>query len=140
MAKILCIDDFTQYAEMMALYIEREGGHETAVEIVPFDLERIEKFKPDLIVLSIVRKMEHVREPITNFYSQVDGSKAFRELSTNPATAGYPLLIASLAVLESEVPKDLTYMGFIEIPSKFDNLLMIVDHILEARGQDIIPE
>lgn len=140
MAKILCIDDFTQYAEMIALYIEREGHHKTGVEIVPFNIERIEKFKPDLIVLSIVRKMEHVREPITNFYSQVDGSKAFRELSNNPATSKYPLLITSVAVLESEVPKDLHYVGFVEIPGKFDNLLKIVEQVIEARGQTIIPE
>lgn len=140
MARILCIDDFTQYAEMLASYIEREGHHKTSVEIVPFNIERITQFKPDLIVLSIVRKMEHVREPITNFYAQVDGSKAFRELSQNPLTSAYPLLITSVAVLESEVPKDLHYLGFIEIPGKFDNLLQIIDQIIAARGQAIIPE
>jgi len=140
MAKVLCIDDFTQYAEMVAIYLEKQGRHKTHVEIVPFDLDRVRRFDPDVIVLSIVRKMAHVREPITDFYTQVDGAKAFRELRTNPETARYPLVVTSLGVLESEVPADLDYIAFVEIPSKFDHLLLVVDRVARTHGRGMLPE
>lgn len=140
MAKILCVDDFVQYAEMVAMYLATKGKHQVKTEIVPFNLDEIRRYQPDLIVIGIVRKMEHVKEPITDFYTQVDGAKALRELLTNPETSGVPLVVASVAVQEVEVPRDLGYLAFIEVPSKFDNLIMVIDHILKAKGHAMAPE
>lgn len=56
MAKVLVINDFHTYSEMISLLIEKKGGHEVQADILPFEAAQVHAFAPDVIVLSLVRK------------------------------------------------------------------------------------
>lgn len=139
MARILCVNDFIQYAEMMGLFLE-EQGHDVCSESVPLDMRAVTAFCPDVIVVGIVRKPEHVKEALTDFYVQVDGAKALRDLATHPETASCPLVIAAVGVQEHELPKDVPFVAFVEVPNKFDQLPGMIERIVAAKGHRIIPE
>lgn len=140
MARILCINDFVSYSEMVAHTLRRKGGHETQTAIVPFGTEVIEAFAPDLLVVNLVRKVEALGVPLTDFYTQVDGARAFRALAGNPAFARYPLVVTSIAVLEFELPEGLPYLAFIEIPQKLEHLLAIAERVAGVPPDRLISE
>lgn len=145
--RILCIDDYPIYADMVALMLEQKGGHTVQSEIVPVSLKAIERFKPDVIIVTLVRKLETLSAGgMQDFFSDVEGAKAFRELA-KAAKAGQlraPIIVTSLAVLEREIPHDegLEYVAFLEIPQKLSVLLVIIQKILEAKADEatIVPE
>jgi CheY-like chemotaxis protein len=145
--RILCVDDYPIYADMIAMMLEKRGGHTVQSEIVPVSLKVIERFKPDVIIVTLVRKLETLSAGgMQDFFSDVEGAKAFREIA-KAARAGqlpWPIVVTSLAVLERELPHDegLDYVAFLEIPQKLDVLLVIIQKILEAKAEDakIIPE
>lgn len=140
MAKVLCVDDFKLYAEMIAMLLEQRGRHEVKVEIVPFNLAEIQQFQPDLVVMNLVRKIEAVGAPIQDFYTEVDGAKALRALQESPDLQGYPLVITSIAVEERELPAGFDYLAYIEVPTKFDYLLETIERIVSSRGEGIARE
>ncbi len=140
MAKVLCIGDFRLYAEMIALLLEQQGPHEVEVEIVPFDLDVIERFKPDVLIVNLARKIEAVGAPLQDFYTEVDGAKTLKALQTNPSLQQYPLLITAIAVEERELPRGFRYLAFLEVPSKFDYLLETIDRIAASRGHGLARE
>ncbi len=140
MAKVLCVNDFKLYSEMVSLMLQRKGGHVVRTEIVPFALREIEEFEPDVIVLNMVRKMEALRSPLADFYAEVDGARAFRALAQREDLHRYPIILTAIAVEEREVPKVLPYLAFIEVPGKIDQMLDIIDRIVASRGSDLAPE
>lgn len=140
MAKVLCVNDFKLYSEMVSLLLHRKGGHDVRTEIVPFAVQEIEEFQPDVIILNLVRKMEALRSPLADFYSEVDGARAYRALAAHPSLSRYPIVLTAIAVEERELPKTLPYVAFIEVPGKLDQLLEIIDRIVAAGGADIAPE
>lgn len=140
MAKVLCINDFPMYSEMVALLLHKKGRHHAISEIVPFDVMRIHEFDPDVIVLNLVRKPEALGMPLTDFEGQVDGARAFRALAEDASLRRYPLVLTAIAVLESELPQWTPYMAFVEIPYKIDNLLHVVERAAAVPRADIVPE
>jgi hypothetical protein len=145
--RILCINDFPMYSRMVALFLERDGGHTVQTEIVPVNFKEVAAFNPDVIVINICRKLETISSGgMHDFYTEVDGARAFRELS-RAVKAGQvhaPVIVTALAVLERELPKDegLAYIAFVEVPHKFDALLTIICKVLEAKasGGPVLPE
>src|SRR4051812_22326373 len=119
MARVLCINDYAAYAEMVGAMLEKKGGHEVQNETVPISFKAIEAFDPDVIVINLVRKLETISAGgMTDFYTDVEGAKAFREL-TQASKSGqlrWPIVVTSLAVLEQEVPQGegLEYVAFVE--------------------------
>lgn len=140
MARVLCIDDFIQYSEMVAMLLSHKGGHETLPVIVPLDLTVIERFKPDVVVLNLVRKVEALGEPLVDFYAQVDGARAYRAIAEHRELSGFTLVLTSIAVLEVEVPKLMPYLAFVDLPSKIDNLLHVVERAAEGARRRVAPE
>lgn len=140
MARILCVNDFKAYSEMVAHTLRVKGGHVADSIIVPFGADAIEAYAPDVLVLNLVRKVEALGAPLTDFYTQVDGARAFRALIENPQLCRCPIVLTSIAVLEFEVPPGLPYVAFIEVPQKMDNLLLILDHIAGAPADRLITE
>lgn len=142
MAKILCIDDYPMYAELVASMLRQKGHHEVESDIVPLDADRVKAFNPDVIVVNLVRKMESISAGgLTNFYTEVDGAKAFAALSKN-GFKDIPIIVTSLAVLEREIPAELNYDAFIEIPQRIDLLLLAIDRIVKnhKKNGDLLPQ
>lgn len=145
--RILCIDDYPAYVEMVGAMLSTKGGHTVQAEIVPVSLKAIEGFRPDVIVINLVRKLETISAGgMRDFYTDVEGAKAFREIA-RAVKAGQlhaPVVITSLAVLEHELPKEdgLDYVAFIEVPQKVDVLLRVIAKVLETarEGGGIAPE
>lgn len=140
MARVLCIDDYPLYAEMVALMLEKKGGHTVKTEIVPLDLEEVRRYDPDVIVVNLVRKQEVLGSPLHDFASEVDGAKALHALVESPLTEQYALIITAIAVEERAIPKGIPYLAFIEIPQKLDMLNQAVIKVAASRKRDVAPE
>ncbi len=140
MARVLCINDYLVYSEMLALLLQKKGGHEVQPLIVPFDLQRVTDFDPDVILVNLVRKTEALGVPLHDFYTEVDGARALSAIQEHPETRAYPLILTAMAVTESELPPGLDYVAFVEVPGKLDHLLRIIAQTVEARGHDMAPE
>lgn len=135
------------YAEMIAAMLTSKGGHEVLAETVPLSLETIRHFDPDVIVINMVRKMETITAGgMSDFYTDVEGAKALREVTRalEDGTLDRPVILTSLAVLEHELPTDLTldYVAFIEVPQQLDRLVVVIDKVIAAQegGAKLIPE
>lgn len=137
MARLLCIDDFAGYAEMIALMLEQKGGHEVRIEIVPFDLAEIRRYRPEAVLLNLSRKTEAIGQPLFDFYTQVSGAKALQALRSAPELCDYPLLLTAIGLAEAELPPGFDYLAFIEVPSRFDYLLTTVDRIVATGGDHL---
>lgn len=140
MGKVLCINDFHLYSEMVSLMLIRKGRHEVKTAIAPFDLEEIRRYRPDLVILNLVRKSASVGQPITDFYTQVDGAKALKALRSTPELARYPLLLTAIALEERELPPGFDYLAYLEVPGKFDYILDTVERIVATHGQHLARE
>jgi hypothetical protein len=68
-----------------------------------------------------------------DFYTEVDGAKSFRDLAQSPSTGTIPIVLASLGVKESEVPKDLKFAAFVHIPQEMDLLLTVIANLVKAQ-------
>lgn len=142
MARVLTVDDYPLYAEMVSLLLEKHGGHETKSVTVPFSSDLVEAFDPDVIIVSLVRKVEAVTTgELRHFYTEIEGSKALQALSDG-AGGNRPLVICALAVHESELPPGLKYVAFLEFPQKLDALLATIEQLgaLHKDTSRIVPE
>jgi hypothetical protein len=134
MAKITTIDDYPLYAHMVADFLRSQGGHEVQTMVWPIMPSEIASFGPSVIVVALVRKIESIGHgPMHDFYTEVDGAKAFRELASGAAGRGIPIVLTSIGVKESEVPQDLPYDAFVPFPQELDRLLMAIDKLVKAR-------
>lgn len=143
MAKIFCINDYKLYAEMVAIMLERKGGHEVLADILPLDIAEIEAFNPDLIILNLVRKLDSLGAGgMHDFDTEVEGARAVRAVNASPELERFPLVITAMAVLERDLPKGLRYEAFVEVPQKLDNLLEIIDKIVRTyeKGHPLLPD
>jgi hypothetical protein len=134
MAKITTINDFPLYARMVAEFLREQAGHEVQMLLSPVLYAEIEQFGPVVIIISIVRKIETIGHgPMHDFYTEVDGAKSFRDLAQSPSTGTIPIVLASLGVKESEVPKDLKFAAFVHIPQEMDLLLTVIANLVKAQ-------
>ena len=142
MGRILCIDDYPLYAEMVAEMLRKRGGHEVRADVVPLDLDEVRAFDPDVVVVNLVRRLESITAGgMRDFYHEVEGAKAFHFMATD-GLAHIPLVVTGLAVSEMDVPPDVRYEAFIEVPQKLDALVRTIDKLVAARrkGAEIAPE
>lgn len=128
MARVLCIDDYPLYAEMVAAML-RGHGHEVEAVTVPLVLDEALAFDPELILLNLVRKAEVLGQPITHFETEVDGAKALIALGRHAAAGRIPLIVTALAVEESALPRGLRYEAFVNVPIGLPQLLVAIDRI-----------
>lgn len=128
MARVLCIDDYPLYAEMVAAML-REKGHEVLALTVPLALDEALAFEPGVILLNLVRKAEVLGRPISHFETEVDGAKALIALGRHAAAGRIPLIVTALAVEESALPPGLRYEAFVNIPSGLPQLLVAIEQI-----------
>ncbi|MDB5099484.1 MAG: hypothetical protein JWM80_3905 [Cyanobacteria bacterium RYN_339] len=142
MGRILCIDDYPFYADMVAEMLRKRGGHLVKSDVVPLDLAEIKAFDPDVIIVSLVRRLESISAGgMRDFYHEVEGAKAFQFIAAK-AVQDVPVIITGLAVSEMDVPRGLRYEAFIEVPQKLDALLRTIDKLIAARRKnaEIVPE
>lgn len=140
MAKVLVIDDFHTYSEMISLLIEKKGKHEVQADILPFDTDRVHAFAPEVIVVSLVRKVEALASRLTDFYREVDGAKALKAFTADENLRRYPLIITAIGLEERELPADVDYVAFVDIPHRLDYLIEMIDRVAASRGRDILEQ
>jgi hypothetical protein len=134
MAKIVTIDDYPLYAQMVADLITRERGHEVKKVLSPIVVDEITSFAPDVIVVSLVRKLESMGHGrLHDFFLEVDGGKSFREIARAPETKDIPIVLTSLGVREVEIPQDLPYVALAQFPHEIDLLLLAIDKLVLAK-------
>jgi hypothetical protein len=128
MAKVVILDDHPNYAEMVANYLT-EHGHHVMPDVIPFDVPAIERFGADVLVVSLVRKIEVLGQPITDFYKEVDGSRALLQLQEHASMKGLPLVLTAIAVAERELPPELEYQAYVDFPREIGILLRMVERL-----------
>ena len=139
MARVLSIDDHPFYAEMLALMLQKKGGHEVRSMIVPFELQQLRDFDPDVILLNLVRKTEALGAPIHDFDAQVEGAHALRVFQQDGALRDYPIVLTAMALTEDELPAGLDYVAFLQVPDQLDLLIQVIDQIKGSHGKDVAP-
>jgi hypothetical protein len=131
---VLSVDDFQMYAEMVGALIKDRGGHEVRVMINPILVEEVEAFAPDVVVLNLVRKPETISSGgLRDFFTEVDGARAFKVLAPLCKQRGWPMVITALAVAERDVPQEYPYDAFVEVPHRLDYLLHSIGRLVTAR-------
>jgi hypothetical protein len=134
MAKIVTIDDYPLYAQMVADLITRERGHEVKMLLSPIIVDEITSFAPDVIVVSLVRKLESMGHgSLHDFFLEVDGAKSFREIVRAPETKDIPVILSSMGVREVEIPQELPYKSLAHFPHEIDLLLLAIDKLVLAK-------
>lgn len=134
MARVLGVDDFQLYAEMVGALIKERGGHDVRVMINPIVIEEVEAFEPEVVVLNLVRKPETISAGgLRDFFTEVDGARAFKALAPLCKLHGWPMVITALAVAERDVPQDYPYDAFVEVPHRLDYLLHSIGRLVTAR-------
>jgi CheY-like chemotaxis protein len=134
MARILTVDDYPLYAEMVSELLRQHGNHEVKAVLAPVILEEITDFAPDVIVISLVRRLEAIGHgPLHDFYSEVDGARAWRSIAADAGMRRYPVILSVIGVRESELPPDQPYVALVHIPHEIDLLLTTIRKILEAK-------
>jgi CheY-like chemotaxis protein len=139
MARVLCIDDYPLYAQMVADLIARHG-HDVKAITLPFALEEAFEPLPDVVVLNLVRKSEALGKPITRFEADVDGAKALHALAAFGPAAEIPLLVTALAVEERWLPPETKYEAYFEVPQKLQQLLEAIDRLATRSPAEIVPK
>lgn len=141
MARVLCIDDYELYSTMVKHLLERQGGHEVKVAIVPFRLSEIAAFNPDVIIINLVRKMDSFAGGgMVDFYAEVEGAKAFKALAEHIDTVPARIIVTAIAVREVEVPRSLPYVAFVNVPQQMDYLLRAIAEAAGSSPDDILPK
>lgn len=128
MARIVILDDYPHYAEMVGIYLHAKG-HEVMADVIPFDLEAIQRFGPELVVVSLVRKVEALGQPLIDFYKEVDGARAMIQLQESGSLLGVPVVLTAIAVTERELPDAAVYDAFVEFPQEINMLLRMIERL-----------
>lgn len=128
MARVVILNDHPHYSEMVATYL-RAKGHEVMPDVIPFDLEAIRSFGPEVVVVSLVRRIEVLGQPLTEFYKEVEGARALLQLQSSGVLAGVPMILAAIAVTERELPEAIGYDAFIEFPQELDKLMRQIERL-----------
>lgn len=127
MARILCITDNPHHVEMFADMLKRRGHDPVQTMVPPLDLAAVDIFAPEIVMVSLARKVGALRGPIVNFQAEVDGAKGLGALLAH-WHEGRPLLILTgIAVEEADLPDGLEYDAFVHVPQQLDRLLSFID-------------
>jgi len=97
-----------------------EAGHETFVETIPVDFERIVRFGPQVIVLGIRRQDRARGRAIEDPERDILGYRAMLEVENYPAFSTIPILILGSGLDEHEIPTRIRYDLFLSLPRDSD--------------------
>lgn len=131
MAKVLCVSDNPIHVVMFADMLKRRDLHEVVTMVTPLDLAAIAAWKPDVILVNLVRRIESLRSPIANFDAEVEGARALKALQEGLEEPRPCLIVTGIAVEARHLPPGLNYAAFVEIPQRLDSLLDAIE-LLDA--------
>lgn len=128
MARVAVIDDYPLYADMVVNML-RKNGHEAMADVTPLDLEKLRDFKPNVLVVSLVRKIEALGHDVSDFYREVDGAKSLIQLENTADFDILPVIISALAVEERHIPPEVRYDMYVDFPREIARLLRGVERL-----------
>jgi CheY-like chemotaxis protein len=127
MNKILIVDDDKNLAEMIAEFCEGAGFQAKTVTHSPDAFKTAQEWRPHLITLDL--EMPHM-----------DGVEVLRQLQTDPATAGIPVVIVSVVArgaLERGLLEDTR--AVFEKPIRLQKLILRLTQLMTGAKADKEP-
>lgn len=118
MSRIAVVDDYEEYAEMMAAPL-RVAGHEVLIEVNEeggLDFDRILGFEPQVVSVGLYRKEIAFDRPVEDFGRDVLGAAPVRAMEGYPAIQAVPIALVGSALQEHDVPTTLRYDLFLVMP------------------------
>ena len=120
--RILVVDDTTDIALPLKLYLEKAGAYEVQIETFGAKaLAAAKAFKPDLILLDVVMP-------------DVDGGDVASQLEEDPETKTIPIVLLTASVTKQEVSERGGMLGGRAILSKLTSMKEIVEYIKRQLG------
>ncbi|MTI23224.1 response regulator [Fulvivirga sp. RKSG066] len=109
-SKVLICDDEKDILQVVKIVLEKEG-YEVATESAVINaVELVEKHRPDLILMDI-------------WIPEIGGSKAVKQLKSNPETAKVPVLLFSANNKIENIAEDSGADGYICKPFDVQDLV-----------------
>lgn len=127
MNKILIVDDDPNLAEMISEFCQGAGFEAKAVTHSPDAFKVAQEWKPDLITLDLEMP-------------QMDGVEVLRQLQSDPATAGIPVVVVSVVArgaLEKGLLKDTR--AVFEKPLRLQKLIFRLTELMTGKKNDKEP-
>lgn len=115
MHRIAVLNDMLEIADMLATPLRGEG-YEVLTDITSIDFERVLKFKPELIVLGLHRRIRAYDRPIESLEKDIFGFKPLADMEHYPAISVVPIMLVATGVQEKDIPTSLNYDSFLTIP------------------------
>lgn len=126
MPKVLLVEDDSDIQKLVRISLKFRGVQEV---VVAEDGERclsvVGDVKPDVILLDVM-------------LPKIDGYEVCRQLKSNPATQGIPVIFLSARTLSFEVKKGMQLGARGYLPKPF-NPMTLYDEISQLLGQSIQP-
>lgn len=136
MAKICVIDDFEEYAEMLAAPL-RQVGHEVLTAVAEqeygVDFERVIRFGPRVITIGLYRNQMAFNRPIQDISKDVLGYVPLTEMEKYPAINAIPILLIGNALEEGDIPTKLPYDAFLVFPRDIKRLIRTIDELSKLK-------
>lgn len=115
MAKVVLIDHYKPYADMMANPLV-QAGHAVVIVTPPLNFERIIQVQPDVVSVAIYRQKCAFDRPIRDLERDITGYDVLRQLENYPAINALPIILTAIGLLEEDIPTSLQYDVFLTLP------------------------
>lgn len=131
MPRVAVLDDLVEVADILGAPLKGEG-FEVMAALTSVDFERVLKFKPQLIILGVHRRVSAFDRPIRNLEADVFGYKPLVEMEHYPAISVIPIILISTGLIEQDLPTSLNYDSFLIIPEDAPLFFPKVKELLET--------
>lgn len=115
MARVVILDDLQEAIAILAPPLAAQG-HDLLSDVSPIDFERIMRFRPDVILLNLYRRIEAFDRPIGEIRADIEGFDLLLEMEQYPAIGVIPIILLGNCLQEKDVPTSVNYDLFLSLP------------------------
>lgn len=138
MAKICVVDDFQEYADMIAAPL-RQAGHEVMTQVTEqgggLDFERMISFGPQVITVGLYRNHVAFNRHVQDIRADVLGYVPLTEMEKYPAINAIPILLIGSALEEDDIPTRVRYDAFLVLPRDIKRLISTVNELANLKAR-----